>query len=402
LQPMPFVPAVHAATSAGGALAARPTPERVVEPGVVSQAIHHWVNRLFGISVERQADALETIGSWRVPHVTEQLAPTSADGVVGGVLLVESVRDLIARGIEENRLLAKLRRDPDLWPTWAEIRAAGMLARTASEDDELILEADRAAGRHADFVFAATAEEPRHSIEFKAIGLSDIEVDFCRRMAPQLPGLIPRRGIVTTHVLETDLDLNVARAERRYMHRQAERLERNLPSFLRGFAAAVAVGHGTEASYVRRLRNRFGEAIDQLPRDDACWIAFHWTNGAPVALVRQALASLAVPDHIVGILLVGSVGTPGRLDNYLVWFLAPFDEEGETEWQSDDVELAKTIFERVNESAGVRPTHMRVPWAGAMVDFLKRDGSRRIDPYNLVLSPDPEDVIQVGGVDSRA
>ncbi len=371
-----------------------PVNRRQIPPEVVFE----WTYRLAGVSLERQEAAQERLAGWNLPHAASELAPVSADGSLGAVLLVESVDLLTARGIDERRLIAKIRRDPDVWPAWAEIRAAGLLARFAPDDAQLLLEADRAAGRHADFTFAFSGDEPRHSIEFKAVGLSDPEVEFSERVAPMLPGLLPRRGINTMHVEDTDFEFRVPREVRRHHRREAERLADNVFPTVRGIAAAVIVGHGTEEAYTRRLANRFREALDQLPAGDACWVAFHWSNGAPIEMVQRALAATDFPDYVAGVTLMGSVAIPGRLNDYLMWFLAPFSDEGESQWHSDaNLAEAQQLFEIVNRCGGLRLSYVRVPWQGAMHDFLHRAGRRRILPFNLVMAPDPPELVPPRG-----
>jgi hypothetical protein len=225
------------------------------------------VGQLFGISEERQDSARELIASWRIPHLEPALAPDDADGAVAAVLLAEAVELLVEQGTEESKLLAKLRRDPDVWPTWAELRAAGLIAReTTAGDSHLLLEPDRSSGRHADFAFAPTEDEPRHSIEFKAIGLSDAEAGFSDRIAPVLPGLPPRHGVLTMHLEDTDTNVVMNRDEPRRHRREAERRARYLPPQVQLMAAATAVGHGTEQSYIRRLSWR---AVGQLSESRA-------------------------------------------------------------------------------------------------------------------------------------
>src|SRR5262249_54909096 len=242
-----------------------------------------------------QASAQEQIASWGIPHLGRVLDSDDADGAVAAVLLAEAVEVLTEQGTEESRMLAKLRRDPDVWPTWAVLRAAGLIAReTTAGDSRLLLEPDRSGGRHADFAFAPTEDEPRHSIEFKAIGLSDAEAAFSDRIAPVLPGLLPRQGLLTMHLQDTDVEVVMSRDERTRHRRAAERRVRYLHPQVQPIAAATAVGHGTEQSYVRRLSQRFKEAFDQLHSDDACWVAFHWSNGAPLGMVDRALAAIEV------------------------------------------------------------------------------------------------------------
>jgi hypothetical protein len=358
-------------------------------------AIPQWVHRLWGIDQERQTRAQARLAMWRIDHLSAELAPTAADGAVAAVLLVEAFDNLVGRGVPESKLLSKLKGDRDVWPTWAELQAAGLIARHFPTDMQIIAEPDRSHGaRHADFALEYASGE-RHAIEFKAIGLSDAEVAFSNAMAPLLPGLLPRFGVLTMHLEDTATTVRLNREQRRYHRLRAERLAKNLHPVARSIAAAAIVGHGTEANYARRLSRRFDEALRQLPAGTASWVAFHWSNGAPFAMVRRALAATAVPEHLAGIMLTGSVAIAGRLDSYVLILPAPFGKaEGQEIWHSEQkVEEAKAILGRVDASSGVRPTYIRVPVGGRMIDFIHRTGSRRIFPFNIVLVPDPPDLV---------
>jgi hypothetical protein len=363
-----------------------------VTPPPTVEAIRTWTYRVFGISEDRQLAAEERIASWHIPHVERHLSPAvSADRQLASVFLVESIDTLVNRGVPETKLLSKLRGDPDLWPTWAELRAAGQFAFHVV-DAELRLEADRARGRHADFTFAR--DDEIHAIEFKAIGMSDREVSFCQSVAPALPGLLPRKGVLTMHLEDTETPANAPREFRRQQKREAERQEKYLYPTARGIAAACVVGHGTERAYVQRLASRFREAFDQLPEDQLSWVAFHWSNGAPRNMIARTLAEVDRPPHVVGVCILGSVAIPGGTHNFLMWFPAPFSTEGEEEWHSDaGVEEAKGLLSAIDASCGLRPTYIRVPWQGQMIDFLKRTGESRIHPCNILLSPDPPDLL---------
>ncbi len=356
--------------------------------------IRDWIDRLWRIEPERQEEALERLQTWAIPHVIDRLSADDADGVLGAVFLVESFDALVERGVPGGKLVAKLRGDPDLWPTWAEIRAGGLLVRHSPEDIEVIAEPGRGAGRHPDYAIRYSSGESI-SVEFKAIGLSDQEAAFSRRVTPMLPQLVPRRGICTLHVQDTDVEIRLNRTARREQLLEAERLAKNLHPVARPIAAAVIVGHGTAEAYTRRLANRFREAFAQLPPDANCWIAFHWSNGAPTTMIRRALALTDPPDNLDGVMLVGTVVIPGSIDNYSVIFPRPFDTQtGEEEWNTDvTVEHAQSIFNRVDASGGVRPTLIRVPSNGRLRDFLHRGGQQRIFPFNLVLAPDPPQLL---------
>lgn len=359
--------------------------------------VGEWVERLWGISRDRQEDAQARILSWQLPNVSRETSPDLADGAMAAVLLVESVEELVERGIDERKLLRKLRNDPDVWPTWAELRAASLIARSGPADMELQSELGRAAGKHPDFTLAYS-HGGSAAIEFKAVGLSDQEVLFCQSMERHLEGLLPRRGIVTMHVADTSTTINMNRAERRRHQLEGERRAKYIHPVGRDMSAAVVVGRGTEETYTRRLTARFREALAQLPQEDA-WVAFHWSNGAPIRMVRRALARAGVPDHVGGVIILGSVAIPGSFDHFVMIFPAPFEDDaedapGDELWDSDrSIEDAKGLFEAVDQSAGVRATLIRVPAGGRRCDFLRRVGDRRILPFNVILAPDPLNLV---------
>ncbi len=144
--------------------------------------------------------ARERLNKWAIPHVLDALPSTDADGAIGAVFLVESFDALVERGVPKEKLLAKLRRDRDVWPTWAEIRAGGLLSAHSPDDMELVAEPGRGAGRHPDYALRYSTGE-RVAVEFKALGLSDEEVAFSQSAKPLLPQLIPpQHGIVTAHI----------------------------------------------------------------------------------------------------------------------------------------------------------------------------------------------------------
>jgi hypothetical protein len=91
--------------------------------------------------------------SLAITHVADELLAPNADALVGAILLVESVDSLVERGVPQTKLLSKLRGDSAVWPAWAEIRAASVIANHTPEEATLIAEAGRAEGRHADLTF---------------------------------------------------------------------------------------------------------------------------------------------------------------------------------------------------------------------------------------------------------
>ena len=117
------------------------------------EGVAYWVSRLWGFSPGRQAFAKQTLAHWAISHVSDDLLAPNADALVGAILLVESVGALVERGVPQTKLLSKLRGDPAVWPAWAEIRAASLIANQTPGEATLTAEARRAEGRHADLTF---------------------------------------------------------------------------------------------------------------------------------------------------------------------------------------------------------------------------------------------------------
>ncbi len=167
--------------------------------------------KLTGLDPERVREARERIQGLGIAHVTRVLVDApSIDAAVAAVLLDDSVTRLIERGIERTKLLSKLRNDRDVWPTWAELRAAQQIASCLADGGELQLEPDRAQGRHADFRVRReggaplgeripTGDATEISVEFKALGLSEDEASFCQRARLTLDAMKPSAGFVTLH-----------------------------------------------------------------------------------------------------------------------------------------------------------------------------------------------------------
>lgn len=128
--------------------------------------------------------AVEKVRSWRLPPIEKELLRRpSVDTAVATALLAEGVEQVVeqvvAHGAEETQLLAKLRRDPYPWPPWAEIRAASILVNSYGEAVRVTLEPGRSQGKQPDFRLVMPDAKDGLSIEFKAVGLSDREADYC-------------------------------------------------------------------------------------------------------------------------------------------------------------------------------------------------------------------------------
>src|SRR6266511_5577064 len=110
-------------------------------------------------------------------------------------------------------------------------------------------------------------------------------------------------------------------------------------------------------------------AFAQLPSDHEWCVGFHWSNGAPREMVRDALSQCEPPENLVGVVFTGSVAIPGSMENFITFIPPPFGtDRGREEWTSGNqsVDYAKTIFTRVEESAGIRTTLISVPSQGRM------------------------------------
>jgi hypothetical protein len=291
-----------------------------------------WVRALTGLDPSRAADARGRLRAANIPHVTEELVDRfDVDSAVASLYLAECIELLVAADVPRAKIRAKLRNDPEVWPTWAELRAAEAVLRTAEDAVGIALEPDRRRGvRSADFELLAD-DGGSVAVEFKALGLSDEEASFFQRMTPVLRSMRPRRGIAVVHTPIGSHPVQLSRAQRRHGDREAEALAANLPQNMRDLSASVAVAHATEAMYLARFREHVTEAIGQLPEEKPAWLAFHWSNGAPASVIRRALSEIAVPSNVVGAVLLGAVVlTPGyEIHNFAIAQYAPFTPEGE-------------------------------------------------------------------------
>jgi hypothetical protein len=109
------------------------------------------------------------------------------------------------------------------------------------------------------------------------------------------------------------------------------------------------------------------------------------TNG----LLSQAVDWTLVPEHVVGLIVVGSgvLFPVPMVHNY--WHLIgrepSSDDAGRVVRSLIDDELATQVMSMFERSSGVRPLILRAEGQ----ELLRRDGRRRILPYNLVMEPDP-------------
>jgi hypothetical protein len=84
---------------------------------------------------ERAKRAIAEIQGWNAAALTERRGtPRNLDDVARSVLLSEDVTALVKKAVERSKLMSKLRDTGQFEATWAEIRCAAILARTADDD----------------------------------------------------------------------------------------------------------------------------------------------------------------------------------------------------------------------------------------------------------------------------
>lgn len=349
-----------------------------------------WSEKLTGLEPERISAARDELASWDFPRLSAELLSDTVDDYVATTLLVEGVRKLEEAGVPRVRLLKKLRLDNEVWSTWSEFRTADILLRWMGEA-ELRLEEGKSRGAHADFRFVLPEDQPAQSVEVKAVGLSDEEVDFCARMAPSLDRMLPREGLGHLHAPINGAPPKIPRELRRELSREARRRTGGFPGWQPGLRGITIVAHGSEASYGRRVGGRVAQAARQLPVDDAGWVAIPWSNGAPYEVVAANIPWTEIPSHVEGVFLVGcGVAFPHP---QIHCFATPIPRGTpaivELELRSLEPgqdELAAIVLERFERSSGVRPTLLQI---GSRT-ILRRDGSRRVLPFNLLMDDDDE------------
>jgi hypothetical protein len=356
------------------------------------ETLARWTERLTGLPPDWVLPALERVETWKLSHVSAELLADSVDAATAATLLCTSIDELAARGIPEQRWIKKLRQDRTVWPTWAEIRVAAILARSQFRGAEVRVDEGRSRGAHADLRFVAPGNNG-DSVEIKAIGLSNGEVEFCKRMAPTLRRMLPAIGISHVHApVDADPPKQIG-VLRRAPGRTAGQVARVVPEFPRGLRVAVIVGHGSEETYNRRVASRIIGALRQLPEGDRCWVAVYWSNGAAVGGMHAAIDWSEVPERVGGLLLVGQGVAFPHPQIHAYSMALPRQGIGEfagVAVASEDPlqdRSAAYILHRFERSAGVRATLMRV---GAR-DLIVRDGSRRVLPFNLLMDVDPEE-----------
>jgi hypothetical protein len=363
-------------------------------------SILDWTQRLTGLDPSRVDAARAELGTWNIPQLSRELAIRGdIDAAVGAFLLHRRIGELVQAGVPENKLRAKLRGDPDVWPAWAEIVAAGTLVEHFDQFSaggiDLLYEPSKASGAHADYRLVVHDTQLGQDIEFKALGLSQDEIAFFKQAAGVLPKLCPDTGTLTLHLmLEDGVSLSDEQIER--FKAQAADSPRDLPEHVRDLRGVVVVAHAGEQRYLERLRDRLVEALQQLPKTEEGWVAFWWTNGAPLDVVVDVMGTIDLPDHLAGVMFVGAgVAVPHSEIHYYT-ALASRDAKPHSSWTvqsfaKDELrrDFGQTVLERFESSSGVRPTLIAEPTLDRPRTLLFRDGSRPILPFNLLVDRDP-------------
>ena len=357
-----------------------------------------WLHRLSGYPSDAILGAVDRVESWSIPGLSSQLGEgSSADGHLAAMMLCQAIDWLVSAGVDESRLLAKLRR-PDVWSMWAEVRVAGLIVHLEGDvqDVELDVPVGDGSGHNTDFRFRFADDPDMHRVEIKALGLSAKEREFCRRWAPVLRAIEPARGIC---ILHADIDTPppaLNRQKRREMCRDVARDAKHKSPPCGPVSATVVVAHGTREQYVRRLAATISEHLSQLPSSDVGWMAFHWSNGAPLDLIAEAIVQADLPEHIAGVMLGGSaIILDGQMHHMLVAALRSSvggDMVVHSKVEGFD---PSPIIHGFESSAGVRPTILRVPGQRGPRELLARDGSEPLWPFNILPSPDPGDSDQM-------
>jgi hypothetical protein len=357
-----------------------------------------WVKLLTNIDEDRSADAIAELRTWGLQALEDELlGEPDLDTVVAAVLLVESVDSLVTQGVERTKLLKKLRdakRSEAIWPVWAEIRAAGVLIGHPEIDVRLEMESGRSGGRHADYRLEYP-DGSRVEVEFKAIGLSDAEVEWHRLAAGHFDRLLPPIGLTTLHGFVGE-PIRVSRDKRKRSWVGARRLASQLPPVaaqwgrVRGISI---VGHQTEDEYLRRALSRVERALGQLSTDEECWVGLWWSNGAPIRAMNRLLETLRAPANVAGVSFIGqAVSVPwSEINCYITNVERGVDVSEFSVSSTVDDHLAKLVLDRFESSSGNRPALLRSPGPKGGT-LLRRDGARRIHPFNLLFDADPREL----------
>lgn len=369
------------------------------------KVVDEWTQRLTGLPRERLTESREWIESLGIDHLSEELTRPDIDAAAGSCMLRSAVDELAGRGVEMTKLESKLRNDPSVWPSVAELISVNAIARISAPGALAELDGgNRIPGSpRPDLRLYFRELGQSLAVEFKAVGLSVRETGFFRKAAAVLPNMVPSFGVACQHIAaDTDQPLYApTKAERREQELDNRRRQKHQPPHIRRLNAAAVAAHYTEQAYLERARDRVLESLRQLRSKEQSWVALWWSNGAPVALMQQLLSTVDLPKNILGILLVGAAVVAPDPEIHYFQIIVPRDQEIRDSLPPLVSEVghpfADAILEQVEGSTGVRPmliTNPRGPRPKRQ-RLLFRDGTRRIFPFNLLLTPDPPRVRDV-------
>jgi len=358
------------------------------------KVVDEWATRLTGLPAARIEDARERLDALGIDRISDELCRRpDVDAVAGACMLVSALDTLIERGVPETKLIAKLRRDPAVWPAVAEILAGRLVLPFFEKDLELTMDSGvTPGGPNADFRLSAAGGGAGAAVEFKALGLSDLEASFFRNMSRRLPDLVLGAGVTTYHLAfaESPPIKPPEPRERKAIEEESRERRRRLPEHVRDLRGAVVAGYLTEGAYLARLRGRVEAALRQLDGEEA-WVAMWWSNGASLLDLRDALSQISLPDHVLGLMVVGAaVIVPDPRIHYFHALLPRpdlDDRDGLPVYSLEDDPTAAPILATFERSVGVRPTLLLSPDG---VPIVFRDGSRRVFPFNFMVGTDSQ------------
>jgi hypothetical protein len=236
------------------------------------------------------------------------------------------------------------------------------------------------------------------------LGLSDDEMQFAVRWRRLLDELAPARGAITHFTGLYDQFAPPARQERRQLMREANRqASHSAASFTEASCTAI-VAFDTEGPYLRRLRARILLALEQLDVSEPCLAALHWSNGARIGDVQAMLETLDLPENLCAVVMLGAVmALPfAGLHRYAIWHFRPgFAVPGLNTSaprvvclsDSPNKAFCEALLDQFDRSASVRLSRLSVPGPLAeSTELLRRDGSRRLDPFNFIFTSDPRGI----------
>lgn len=114
-----------------------------------------------------------------------------------------------------------------------------------------------------------------------------------------------------------------------------------------------------------------------------------WGNGAALQHVHEILDLADAPAHVAGVASIGqAVAVPWNEIHVYVSSISRDAEEFGGVDSTVDNHLAQRVLERFESSSGIRPTLLRARGRESPI-LLRRDGRRRVFPFNLLFDADP-------------